>query len=114
MCSPGSVKLMVTVAGHVMTPAAAPQRGSSATARSLLDLVHTDICGPIKVPSANPFRCSSMFIDDYSNLVALYRVWQKSDFKKPGLILKNDSGTKLVDSFNQFEVINRERSFHSP
>lgn len=54
-----------------------PHSGSRATA--LLEIVHSDLCGPMEVPSAGGARYFITFIDDYSRKVYVYFLKNKMD-----------------------------------
>ena len=43
-------------------------KGVSWRASVLLELIHTDICGPIKTPSLESQRYFLIFIDDFSRM----------------------------------------------
>src|SRR3984893_1685454 len=43
------------------------------------ELVHTDVCGPIKAASLGGSRYFVTFIDDYSRMTAVYPIRAKSD-----------------------------------
>ena len=58
--------------------AAMPQQGTSRATR-LLELVHTDICGPMKVDSLGGKKYFITFIDDYSRAVVIRTITKKSE-----------------------------------
>ena len=43
-------------------------KGVSSRASVLLELIHTDICGPMKTPSLGTKRYFLIFIDDFSRM----------------------------------------------
>ena len=47
-------------------------------AKDILELVHTDICGPFPTPSWNGQQYFISFIDDYSRYGYLYLIHEKS------------------------------------
>jgi len=47
-------------------------------AKDVLELVHTDICGPFPTTSWNGQQYFIMFIDDYSRYGYLYLIHEKS------------------------------------
>jgi len=49
-------------------------------AKDVLELVHTDICGPFPTPSWNGQQYFISFIDDYSRYSYLYLIHEKSQF----------------------------------
>ncbi|KAL0463254.1 UNVERIFIED_CONTAM: hypothetical protein Slati_0213000 [Sesamum latifolium] len=46
-----------------------PFVGQSAIANGLLDLVHTDVCGPLSIPARGGFAYFITFTDDHSRMV---------------------------------------------
>lgn len=56
-----------------------PKERTSGRAEGLLDLVHSDVCGPMQVTSLGGSRYFITFIDDYSNWVVIYAIRQKSE-----------------------------------
>jgi hypothetical protein len=57
-------------------------RSSSSHAEGLLDLVHSDVCGPVEMPSIGGSRYFVTFVDDASHKVFLYFVKSKSEVKE--------------------------------
>ena len=55
----------------------------------VLELVHTDLCGPIEVHSYKGDRYIMLFVDDYSRMMIVMFLKQKCDafqmFNWPGL-----------------------------
>ncbi|KAL0463269.1 UNVERIFIED_CONTAM: Secreted RxLR effector protein [Sesamum latifolium] len=49
-----------------------PFVGQSAIANGLLDLVHTDVCGPLSIPARGRFSYSITFTDDHSRYGYVY------------------------------------------
>lgn len=47
-----------------------------------MDLVHSDVCGPIEVPSIGGSRYFVTFVDDASHKVFLYFVESKTQVKE--------------------------------
>ena len=45
----------------------------------VLELVHTDVCGPMNVPSVGGSRYFVSFVDDFSRIVYVYMLKYKSD-----------------------------------
>jgi len=71
-------------------------------ASSPLQLVHTDICGPIEPMSLGGNRYFITFIDDFSKKLWVYFLKEKSVvftvFKNFKALVENQSGHKLVNS----------------
>ena len=55
-------------------------RKPSEKKENVLDLVHSDVCGPLNVTSVGGSRYFTTLIDDHSNFVWVYMLKQKSDF----------------------------------
>ena len=52
-------------------------------AQKLLELVHTDVCGPMSTQAKGGYEHFITFTDDYSRYGYVYLMWQKSEaFKK--------------------------------
>ena len=47
-----------------------------------IDLVHTDLCGPISISARGGYEYFVTFIDDYSRFGYLYLMHHKSKFLK--------------------------------
>ena len=62
------------------------QKGMSWRASVFLELIHTNICGPMKTPSLESQRYFLIFIDDFSRMTWVYFLKEKSEafttFKK--------------------------------
>ncbi|KAL0349434.1 UNVERIFIED_CONTAM: Retrovirus-related Pol polyprotein from transposon TNT 1-94 [Sesamum angustifolium] len=57
--------------------------GTSWRAEAVLELIHTDVCGPMRAPSHEQNRYFILFIDDYSRMTWVYFMREKSEvFKK--------------------------------
>ncbi|XP_073816655.1 ecdysteroid phosphate phosphatase isoform X1 [Musca autumnalis] len=82
-----------------------------------LELVHTDICGPMRVRSEGGSRYFISFIDDFSRFITVYFLKRKSDAlqvfkryksnveKQTGYVLKtlrSDNGTEYLN--NDFQM----------
>ncbi|KAJ9529996.1 hypothetical protein QJQ45_023288, partial [Haematococcus lacustris] len=82
--------------------------------KGVLDLVHTDVCGPFHVASVGGYSYVVTFLDEYSGLSLVECVKAKSDV--PGVIistvqwLETQSGRRLkaLRSDNGTEYINQE------
>ena len=83
-------------------------RNPDIRSKALLELVHTDLAGPIEPMSKEGFRYSIAFTDDYSGVVFVYFLKNKSDTVEAtkkfladsapfGIIkqLKSDNGANL-------------------
>lgn len=72
----------------------------------ILDLVHTDLCGPMKVTSIGGAKYILQFIDDSSRWGQVYFLKSKSDvfqaFHNFVIMIKNQTGrkTKIIQSDN--------------
>lgn len=68
-------------------------------ATHLLELVHSDICGPLSIPSLGGARYFLLFIDDYSRYSWIYTLKHKSEafesFKEFQALAKRQSGYQL-------------------
>jgi len=56
-----------------------PKIRTSSRASGMLDRVHSDVCGPLEVPSLGGSRYFVTFIDEHSNWVTIYLLKQKSE-----------------------------------
>lgn len=69
--------------------------------KAILELIHTDLCGPMFVPSLNGCLYYVIFIDDYSRRTWMYFLKQKessevlSKFKEFKALVENQSGKKI-------------------
>ena len=68
-------------------------------ARAPLELVHTDVCGPMVTPTNGGNKYFITFIDDFSRMTWVYFMRQKSDvfaiFKKFQMLVERQSGYLL-------------------
>lgn len=89
-------------------------RRSDSRASHALELIHTDICGPMPVPSHGESNYFITFIDDYSRYGVVKLLKHKSDaldaFKEYHLWAEKQTGQKLkaVRSDNGGEFISNE------
>ena len=64
-----------------------------------LELVHSDLCGPMQVESTGGSRYMLTFIDDYSRYTEVYFLKNKSDvflkFKEYTSLMENATGNQL-------------------
>lgn len=81
-------------------------------ATELLELVHTDLCGPMPCPSLSGSKYFLLFIDDYSRKTFVYFLKNKSEvfekFKSFKVLVENQTGKriKVLRSDNGREYIN--------
>jgi len=72
-----------------------------------LELVHSDVCGPLETPSLGGSRYFVTFIDDFSKWTFVYTMKKKSDtftcFKKFHKLAERHAGSKI----RKINVINR-------
>lgn len=84
--------------------------GTRATKK--LQIVHTDVCGPLKVKSIGGCRFFVTFIDDYTRKVFLYTLKHKSEVFKKFIAFKNfaenqtECKIKMLRSDNGTEFVN--------
>ena len=85
---------------------------SSVQTKDVLELVHTDLCGPIGVKSVGGSSYFMTFIDDYSRYIFTYFLKQKVDafdaFAHFARIAQKQTGRqiKIVRSDNGKEFVN--------
>lgn len=76
-----------------------PFQASDTKVDQPLALVHSDVCGPMKVASLGGKRCIVTFLDDYSGLSALRLLKHKSEvasaMKEVFTLLENQSGNRI-------------------
>src|SRR5579871_5988599 len=56
-----------------------PLNYQASRAMKVLELIHTDICGLMKITSIGNAKYFMLFIDDYSRMTAVYFLEQQSD-----------------------------------
>ncbi|KAL0357030.1 UNVERIFIED_CONTAM: Retrovirus-related Pol polyprotein from transposon TNT 1-94 [Sesamum calycinum] len=73
--------------------------GTSWRAKAVLELIHTDVCGPMRTPSHEQNRYFILFIDDYSRMTWVYFMREKSKvfkvFKKFKNLVEKQSGRSI-------------------
>ncbi|KAL0416569.1 UNVERIFIED_CONTAM: Retrovirus-related Pol polyprotein from transposon RE2 [Sesamum latifolium] len=74
---PSMVKNIISISMEKMTKK--PFVGQSAIAKGLLDLVHTDVCGPLSIPARGGFSYFITFTDDHSRYGYVYLMRYKSE-----------------------------------
>ncbi|KAL0409642.1 UNVERIFIED_CONTAM: Transposon Ty2-B Gag-Pol polyprotein [Sesamum radiatum] len=76
-----------------------PFVGQSAIANGLLDLVHTDVCGPLSIPARRGFSYFITFTDDHSRYGYIYLMRYKSEafgrFEEYRLEVANQTNLKI-------------------
>ncbi|KAL0313403.1 UNVERIFIED_CONTAM: Retrovirus-related Pol polyprotein from transposon TNT 1-94 [Sesamum radiatum] len=76
-----------------------PFVGQSAIAKDLLDLVHTDVCGPLSIPTRGGFSYFITFTDDHSQYGYVYLMRYKFEafgrFKEYRLEVENQTNCKI-------------------
>ncbi|KAL0381898.1 UNVERIFIED_CONTAM: hypothetical protein Slati_4610100 [Sesamum latifolium] len=76
-----------------------PFVGQSAIANGLLDLVHTDVCGPLSIPARGGFSYFITFTDDHSRYGYVYLMRYKSEafgrFKEYRREVENQTNRKI-------------------
>jgi hypothetical protein len=75
-------------------------RSSDNRAHGILDLVHSDVCGPMSSPSLSGCLYYAIFIDDYSRKCWIYFIKAKSDtfdkFKEYKSFIENKIGKNII------------------
>ncbi|KAL0441700.1 UNVERIFIED_CONTAM: Retrovirus-related Pol polyprotein from transposon TNT 1-94 [Sesamum radiatum] len=73
--------------------------GTSWRAKAVLELIHTDVCGPMRTPSHEQNRYFILFIDDYSRMTWVYFMREKFEvfkvFKKFKNLVEKQSGRSI-------------------
>ncbi|KAL0401819.1 UNVERIFIED_CONTAM: hypothetical protein Slati_4211800 [Sesamum latifolium] len=73
--------------------------GQSTIANGLLDLIHTDVYGPLNTPARGGYSHFITFTDDHSRYGYVYLIRYKSKafgrFKKYRLQVENQTGRKI-------------------
>nr|KYP68962.1 Retrovirus-related Pol polyprotein from transposon TNT 1-94 [Cajanus cajan] len=68
-------------------------------AKNLLELIHTDICGPMRTSSLHNNRYFILFIDDFSRMTWVYFIKEKSEvfgiLKKFKTLVEKQSGKQI-------------------
>ncbi|MCI36864.1 copia-type polyprotein, partial [Trifolium medium] len=63
--------------------------------KDVLELIHTDVYGPMRTPSLNNNRYCILFIDDFSRMTWIYFIKEKSEvfgiFKKFKALVEKQS-----------------------
>ncbi|KAL0386542.1 UNVERIFIED_CONTAM: hypothetical protein Slati_4596000, partial [Sesamum latifolium] len=73
--------------------------GQSALASGLLDLIHTEVYGPLSTPARGEYSYFITFIEDHSRYDYVYLIRYKSEafgrFKEYRLEVENQTGHKI-------------------
>lgn len=73
--------------------------GQAWRASKKLELVHTDVCGPMRTPSLDNSKYFILFIDDYSRMTWVYFLKERSEvfkiFNKFKSHVENESGFRI-------------------
>jgi len=83
-------------------------------AKQILELVHSDVFGPVKVPSLRKFVYYVSFIDDFLRNTWIYFLTKKSEvfdrFKEFKALVENqiEKKTKVLRTDNSGEFCNKE------
>lgn len=91
-----------------------PFKNTGTRASEPLQLIHTDLCGPMETSSVGGAKYYVTFIDDYSRKVYVYFMKNKSDtlekFKEFKNLVENESEKriKILRSDNGKEYINKD------
>lgn len=91
-----------------------PFKGSGQRSSNMLDLVHTDICGPMETTSIGGARHFLLFVDDYSRITFIYFLKHKNEVLKYFKIFKaqvenqTKRAIKVIRSDNGLEYCNKE------
>lgn len=75
-----------------------PFNNTGTRAKTILQVIHSDVCGPVNITSYEGARYFVTFIDDYSRKVIVYTMRQKSEVFSKFMLFK-----KFVE--NQTEKI---------
>ena len=90
------VKCDTCIAGKLT---AAPFKSSETTTKEPLELIHSDLCGPMRVSSVEGASYFLTFIDDYSRLGYVFFIRNKSDvvdtFVQFKNLVENQTGYKI-------------------
>ena len=70
--------------------AKAPFPGKGQRAKELLELIHTDVCGPMSHPARGGFSYFITFTDDFSRYGYIYLIKHKSEALEKFKEFKNE------------------------
>jgi hypothetical protein len=67
--------------------------------KGILDLIHSDVCGPMSVQSVSGFKYYVIFIDDYSRKTWIYFLKTKDEvfdrFREFRALVENQTGRRI-------------------
>ena len=90
-------------------------KGVSWRASVFLELIHTDICGPMKTPSLGNQRYFLIFIDDFSSMTWVYFLKEKSEafaaFEKFKALVEKQKGCSIKTIRRDWEGEYTSREF---
>ena len=66
-----------------------PFGDSTTKTQQPLEIVHSDVCGPIRIPSPDGFRYFVTFTDDYTRFVHVYFIKTRNEVLRKFLKFKN-------------------------
>lgn len=107
---PSGIKCKVCIKGK-QARLPFPNEGTRATQK--MEIVHSDVFGPLKAKSIGGCKWFVTFIDDYTRKVFVYPMKQKSEVFKKFIDFKNfaerqsDCKLKILRSDNGTEYINK-------
>ena len=87
---------------------------SNRRSKRILDLVHSDICGPMETPSLSGYMYYVLFIDDFSQKTWIYFLKTKNEtfgkFLEFKALVENQNGGHIhaLRSYNRGEYTSRE------
>lgn len=90
-----------------------PFKGEGKRASGLLNLIHSDICGPMSVNSIGGARYMLTFIDDYSRKKFVYFIKEKSQAAQTFEQFKARVENKLNGKIKIFRTINGKEYINS-
>ena len=108
-----------------------PKKTSIVKAHSIMDIVHSDVCGPMPVPTHDGFRYYVSFIDEKSKFAVIYLIQRKDQvfeklksyialvknkFNRNIQILRSDNGGEYIGNEfkNYCDENGIERQFSAP
>ena len=85
------------------------QKGSSNRATRPLELVHSDVCGPMNVPSIGGSKNMLTFTDDFTRYITVYFIASKSEVLSKFKEFVNASENKLVVQVKRLSIFNEAK-----
>ena len=96
-----------------MTRRSFPKKSDSRATRPL-EIIHSDVCGPMQVNSIGGSRYILSFIDDYSRYATIYFLKQKSEvlekFKNYVQMVENSMGERKIENLYIWNNVKAMRS----